>query len=572
MIDELQNINWENFHFLRPMFLWLLIPAFVALILGFISISKQAAWQKYIAPHLRPYVIKKGNKSRIRWIRIWAVVTVSIAIVGLAGPVWKKIQIPGKTLETPVVIILDVSQSMMATDIQPSRLERAKFKIHDFLNANPHARTALIGFAGTAHVIVPLTSDYKIIESHLGGVTPDIMPLPGSNLSAALQLCDTITKVTDAPATLILFTDDFTDETFDLLNEFVSLGSTKVEVVPMNTITGADVIRPNSKSPFKDENGKAVHSKLDKVILDKLNSLENITVNALTLDNSDMELLAGLISKNLKFKEKEQEKDDDWEDRGLLFAIPFALLVLLWFRKGWVVFSFVAMISMTSCSSDMSYKDLWLTKDYQAQQAFNRSDFTEAAILYSDPLHKGVSFYKSGEYGQAITEFSKDTTAKGAYNLGLAYFKSGDYTRASEAFGKAVELDAGMVDASKSREIVQLLIAEGCEPEEAVEAEEVTAANNQENKDMEDLGGGGQEATKEDMEKERKEETAETGKRKGKELDDVPEDFESGKSKTMDNIVMQKVDDDPALFMKRKFRYQLKKGMVAKPKNSDVKW
>ena len=572
MIDELQNINWEDFHFLRPLFLWLLIPAFVTLVMGLISMSKQAAWQNFIAPHLRPYVIQKGDENRIKWMRILTVVTISVAIIGLAGPVWKKIHVPGKTLETPVVIILDVSQSMMATDIQPNRLERAKFKIHDFLSANPHARTALIGFAGTAHLIVPLTSDYKIIESHLKGISPDIMPLPGSNLNLALQLCDTVTKVTDAPARLILFSDDFSDETFELLNEFSSSGSTKVEVVPMNTVAGADVLQPNSKIPFKDKNGQIVHSQLDSVVLNKLNSLENVTVNTLTLDSSDMEMLAGLISRNLKFKEKEQEKDDDWEDRGLLLAIPFALLVLLWFRKGWVLFSFVVMISLSSCSSDMSFKDLWLTKDYQAQQAFDRGDFTEAANMYSDPLHKGVSFYKSGEYDMAIAEFNKDSTAEGAYNLGLAYYQSGDYTGAVEAFRKAVEIDPGMDNALKNQRVIQKLIAEGSGVEEAIEAKEEAQAENTQNKGKEDLGGGGQEATKEDMKKERQEETVETGKRKGKELDDVPDDFESGKSKIPDNIVMQKVDDNPALFMKRKFRYQLKKGMVVRPKNSEVKW
>ena len=107
------------------------------------------------------------------------------------------------------------------------------------------------------------------------------------------------------------------------------------------------------------------------------------------------------------------------------------------------------------------------------------------------------------------------------------------------------------------------------DPQEASEKE---TAENIENKDMEDLGGGGQEATEEDMKKERKEENDATEMRKGKELEEVPDDFKSGNEKKPQNIIMQKVDDDPSLFLKRKFTYQLKKGFVSKPGKNTEEW
>ena len=85
------------------------------------------------------------------------------------------------------------------------------------------------------------------------------------------------------------------------------------------------------------------------------------------------------------------------------------------------------------------------------------------------------------------------------------------------------------------------------------------------------MSGGGQEATKKDMEKERLEETVNTDVRKGKELDEVPEDFETGKQNESQKILMRKVDDDPALFLQRKFRYQVKKEQI-KPQNTSEKW
>ena len=164
---------------------------------------------------------------------------------------------------------------------------------------------------------------------------------------------------------------------------------------------------------------------------------------------------------------------------------------------------------------------------------------------------------------QAIEAFEQDTTAMGAYNLGLAYYKNGDYAAASLAFGKAIEIDPEMETAKNNQQVAQRIM-EGTnevDPEEATEAPKKQTAQNIENKDQEDLGGGGQEATEEDMKKERKEETVGTDMRTGKEMDEVPPDFESGKSENSQKVLMRKVDDDPSLFLKRKFKYQVKTHM-----------
>ncbi|MEA3461623.1 MAG: VWA domain-containing protein [Bacteroidota bacterium] len=573
MIDGFLNINWEDFHLLRPLFLWLLLPAFAVLLIGLIGLRDQVKWKKVIAPHLRPYVIRKGSEGKMRWMQSALFIFLSIAIFGAAGPTWDKIEVPGKTLETPLLILLDLSQSMMADDIQPNRLERSKFKINDLLDANPRARTALIGFAGTAHTIVPLTGDYKIIKSHLDGLSPEIMPYPGTNIEAALVLADTLIRVTTAPATLLLVTDDFTDELFNQLQRFVNQGKTKVEILPMNTVTGANVPASGSKRPMRDNQGNIVHSAMDNNILNQLHSIEKININRLTLDNSDMELLAKSISGNLEFKDKDEEKEDDWLDKGLWFVIPLALFALMWFRKGWVIYSLVMMIGFTSCNSNSSFRDLWLTQDFQAQKLYDQDDFEQAAELFTDPMHKGNAYYKSGNYKDAIRAFSQDTTAMAAFNLGLAYYKNGDYTAAERAFGKAMEIDPEMGKAMENQTLMQQMTngTDEVNPEEAEESVAAEQAQNVENKDMEDLGGGGQEATKEDMEKERKEETANTDIRKGKELDEVPDNFETGKQDESQKILMRKVDDDPALFLKRKFAHQVKtKGI--KPETEGDKW
>ena len=500
-MNELMHINWEDFHFLRPALLWLFIPAFAALALGLIGLHEEVKWKNVLAPHLRPYIIKKGSEKLKKNMQLALLIFLSIAILGLSGPTWKTIELPGKTLETPVIVLLELSESMMSTDLQPSRLERAKFKISDLLDANPRARFALIGFSGTAHTVVPLSSDYKIIRSHLEAMSPQIMPFPGANLEAALQLADTLTRVSTAPGTVILFADDFDEESFDLLQNYSLQGDKKIEIFPMNTA-------------------------LDPALRSKLNSVNGITVHQLTLDKSDVESLAATIAENLEFQEEEEQKEDDWLDRGLWLAIPFGFLILFSFRRGGLIFSLLIMATLYSCDGNSTFKDLWFTKDFQAQKAFNNGDFEQAAGLFTDPLRKGISFYKAGNYKEAIQYFSQDTTAMGAYNLGLAQ-----------------QILSGMDEA---------------DPEQINEAPTEEVAQNIENSDPEDLGGGGQEATKEDMEEERKEETVATDMRKGKELDEVPDNFESGRQDDSQKVLMRRVDDDPALFLKRKFAHQAK--------------
>ena len=91
MADNILHISWENFHFLRPLFLWLLLPAFAVLLIGLSGLSEQVKWKKFITPHLRPYVIQKGSEGKMKWMQSGLFIFLSIAIVGSAGPTWKKI-------------------------------------------------------------------------------------------------------------------------------------------------------------------------------------------------------------------------------------------------------------------------------------------------------------------------------------------------------------------------------------------------------------------------------------------------------------------------------------------------
>ncbi|WBL43054.1 VWA domain-containing protein [Algoriphagus halophytocola] len=569
---DLFPIVWNEFHFLRPFFLWAFIPVFLILVLGLLSIRQEVTWKEMIAPHLRPFVIQKGNERVKVGMHLIGFLVLSLGVLGLAGPTWKKVEVPGQKLETPLVILLDLSQSMLATDLQPNRLERAKFKINDLIKENPQARAALIGFAGTAHTIIPLTRDYDIISSHIDGLSPDVMPFPGSNLADALALADTLMAVTDAPGTVLILSDDIESEEFDLISAFVQNSQNSIQLLPINTTGGAEVPNLSGRGFLKDKDGNTIVSAMNEAVLSQLGSLDRVTVNRLTLDNSDVELISKAVVKSLIFTEKAEEKEDDWRDVGFLLIIPMAVLLLLWFRRGWVLYG-VVLLAFTSCSEDQTFEDLWYTKDYQGQKLSDAGDFKAAAERYEDPLRKGVAYYKAGDYEAAIQEFQNDTSAYGAYNLGLAYYKNGDFAAAQGAFQEATELDPTMDQALENQQKMEHLSAgeNEVDPEDAKEASPEEAANTVQNNSPEDLSGGGQEATKEDMEQERLAETVNTDVRKGKELDEVPEDISAINQQDNAKVLMRKIDENPSLFLKRKFAYQVKKDSI-KPKANERNW
>jgi Ca-activated chloride channel family protein len=573
MIDSVLHIDWNEFHFLRPQFLWLLLPLVLLLIIGLLVVREEVRWKRHIAVHLRPFVIKKGSETMKRWMQLITFMVLSLAIVGLAGPSWEKYELPERILETPMVILLDLSQSMMATDLQPNRLERAKFKISDLLKADPRLRVALVGFAGTAHTLVPLTNDYRIVESNLKSITTGVLPFQGSDLEAGLVLADSLMKVTEAPGTILLISDGFDTAVFEQLQRLANQGNTSIEILPIGTDAGSEFPALGSSRYVRDAQGKPIIASIDRTLLQNLNGIEGINVNALTLDNSDVDKIAATLRSELEFKDKIEETEEKWKDAGILCIVPFAFFVLLWFRKGWVIYSFVLVFMLTSCSPDASFKDLWMTDAYKAQQYFDKEEYRKAAPLFSDPLRKGTAYFKGEDYAMAIQSFELDSSAQGRYNLGLAYYKIGSLNSAKQAFDEAVSLDSTFTNASINAARTNAFIASQRsvigEVEEA--SEEAGAAENIQNTDAEDLGGGGDEATEEDMKTERKEETVMTDIRLGKELEEVPDEFVGGKQDESQKILMRKVDDDPAMFLKRKFRYQVKVKQI-KPKENQKKW
>jgi Ca-activated chloride channel family protein len=567
MLKNIEQINWKDFHFLRLEYLWMGVIVLIIIIIGFLFHKESISWKNKIAEHLRPYVIQKGTTWKTTLIRFSVIVMFAIGLLAFLGPTWDQIKAPAKKVKSQFVIALDMSKSMLAEDVSPNRLERAKFKIHDLLEANPKAETNLLVFSGSTHVAIPFTTDYKIILDQLDGLLPKMMPTSGTEFSALLNKVDTLFTNNKSEGKILLVTDDLEALSIEQISVFLQQNNVKLYIYPFASQSGA--IIPGFKKT----------SALDITKLNSLAEMEKVDVLEMTLDDSDVKDLAKAIGNDIVFEDKTDEEEENWDDKGYWLIFPLTFLFLFSFRKGWSLNLIIVMLCFSSCSNNQKenttsfkFKDLWYTKQYQAQQAYNAENYLKAALDFEDPMHKGVAYYKAGDYLSAQTAFEQDSTVNGLYNLGLTYAKLGKLDESQDIFERVLQKDPNNKNANSNLQQIILAIDEikATKPEN-IALEEKPNAKNKQNDSPEDLSGGGQEATQKDMEKERKEETTETGDRKGKELDELPDDFKAGDGALPKNILMRKVDDDPALFLTKKFRYQVKKGLVEVNK-TDKKW
>lgn len=258
------------------------------------------------------------GKIRPVWLLVAALILGSIA---LAGPAWEKQPTPFAEDQAATFIIIKVTPSMLAQDIQPSRLQRAVQKTSDFLELKPGQRAGLIAYAGSAHLAMPLTSDAAIINTFAAALEPDAMPVEGDKLVGALQLANQRLVQAGVPGSILLLADSFEAEELETIRTMRSDGGAPVHVLAM--AGGPDVIPPPGSPPA---------APLD---LDNMKALARAgggSLELVTPDNTDVRELASAVERGIRSAPGGEQ--EQWKDMGY-FLLPFLLLLLLpFFRPG----------------------------------------------------------------------------------------------------------------------------------------------------------------------------------------------------------------------------------------------
>ncbi|MYM61850.1 VWA domain-containing protein [Pseudomaricurvus sp. HS19] len=447
----------NQFHWLRPLWL-LLIPVAVLLTLWLLRHPQHGShWKKIIDPALLPYLLQQGAGARQRWPVVLLGLALVLTSLALAGPAWEKLPQPIHKREDATVILLDLSPSMEAQDLQPSRLVRARLKLTDLLKQRREGVTALVVYAGEAHTVTPLTDDTATIINLLPALSPDVMPLRGSNTEMAVERG--LQLLLDAGHTegeLLLVTDGVATDALDSVRRLLP-SSVRLSILGVGTTEGA---------PIPLANGGFAKNHLGNMVLAKLNStdLAELAVSSggrftpLTPDDRDLQLLSRKPTPLQSETRQLQREFDTWLDRGPWLLLPLLPLMLLAFRRGWLLALFPLMLFPGEPAQAGVWQDLWQTPDQQASELLQAGDNAAAAEKFERPDWKATAQYRAGNYAEAAKLLEQDHSAGGHYNRGNALAKSGDLPGALEAYDQALQLNPALEDAAANRQQVEALL------------------------------------------------------------------------------------------------------------------
>jgi Ca-activated chloride channel family protein len=452
-------------HFLRPLWLLGLIPSVLLYMVIRYQGSIQRQWKGVIDAHLLPHLTTGGRRGfQFRPIHLISLLT-ALGCIGLAGPTWEREVSPFAEDAAPLVVALDLSPSMDAVDIQPSRLERAKQKVRDLLQARPGARTALIVYAGTAHTVLPLSDDPSIFESFLAALETGIMPNRGKDATAALALAQAILETDSVTGTILFLTDGIGEEHAEAFAAHDASSRDQVIVLAVGTENGGPVRRSDG-SFATDPNGRRVVATLDRTGLEALRSRAGVYVASITVDDRDVRQVQRRVQSHLRQVQQEYETAR-WRDMGYYLLFPVTLLGLLWFRRGWTVrwAAFLLVFALQGCTGDTTFADLWWTRDQQARRLYEAGSYADAAARFDDPLWRGVAAYRAGNLDLAAAQFGRMSTPEAAYNLGNTFARLGLYEDAVAVYDEALAARPDWDEARHNRELAAAVLEQPPEPE-----------------------------------------------------------------------------------------------------------
>ncbi|MDC1105576.1 VWA domain-containing protein [Prolixibacteraceae bacterium] len=557
----------DHFHFLRPMLLWFLLPMLVLVAYYYFNKTIDVKWEQNILPEYRIFIISNIMQKKISWPALIYFAIFTFSIIGLAGPTFKQKQLPKVLNKAEVIIALDLSQSMMTTDISPNRLERAKLKIRDLFDLNLNTKIGLMAYAGTSHVIFPPSQDKQIMVPYMNAIKPRIMPISGSNYSILINNVDTLLKAVEAPSTILLVTDELTHDDATQLSNYINKSRNYLIVWQMSTQNGGVVPSPlNSQKPLR-HNRKVVRSSSDPEVVSFLQLNDHIWVIPITLDETDTKYIGNIINQHKVIKKASDEKSNQWEDVGIWFLIPCLILGLLWFRKGWVIGWCILITTLiSSCSIDSKQANWWYTNNYRAENALNNGDYLTAANLYDTPSNKAYALYKSGDIENAASLYAMDTTAQSKYNLGLIYAQNGDLLMAKASFEMAIQKDPSLSIANDRLDTINALIKKKPRLLKVLQEEKHRSIQKFDN--IEKISPKDQKLSDNDYNANR--DTTDNShnkvysdKHKYKEADWPQNDKDNNKQLRnqveASSLILEKTESDPSEFLRRKFILQQKK-------------
>ena len=446
-----------QFHFLRPYWLLALFPLIVLLWLMVKRKLGSHSWETVCDRALLPYILIGSSVRKRRMSIVLTAIGGLLAILSLAGPVWQKLPQPVFSRANALVIAYDLSRSMDANDVTPSRLLRARYKISDILKRRTDGQTALLVYAGDSFTVTPLTDDNDTIDSQLSALSTDIMPVQGSNTLLALKRAEQLLKHAGAKQGDILFISDDIDyqQSGDYAAALHDQGY-RISVLGVGTTHGVPI--PLADGSFlKDSGGKIVIPALEEKPMRLFARDGGGIYQRIALDDNDIDSLLGFFDSHGRegVIAATELKTDTWREEGPWLLIVLLPLMMILFRRGYLVMLLVFLMPIGNESKAMDWNSLWLRPDQQAAHALAEGDAARAARLFRDPAWKGTAQYKSGDFNGAIESLKQTKDLESLYNMGNALARSGNYQEAISVYDKVLKQAPDHVDAKFNKELLE---------------------------------------------------------------------------------------------------------------------
>lgn len=453
----------SDFHFIRPLWLLALVPAAA---LGYLLIKNcgsnaNAEWTRLVDKHLlKQLTVGASATKRSHTVPLIAAVIVVTGIVGSAGPTWQEADVPSFEGGVPVVTVLSLAQSMNATDLTPSRMQRSVHKLRDILSRTHGNERGLVIYADTPFVAAPLTSDPEVIGQMLPELSTSLMPVLGNRLDTAIaEAHQLLTRANATRGSIIVMANDAGDDpqaSVASARDAYKDGFT-VSVLGAGTVDGATLQTADGRA-IASQNGQTYTTALDidalqKVALAGGGSFSTITPGGADLDNILPDSLISVAGDAQHFQA------DTQVDKGyLLLLVPLLLMPLL-FRRGLILTIAFVSASLSfqpqDAMAESSWDNLWTTPNQQGQKAYDAGDYDSAATLFDSAEWRATSAFREGDYSTAAQSFTSSD-----YNRGNALAHAGQFEEALDAYEAALAANPDDEDASFNRDLIAKLVKE----------------------------------------------------------------------------------------------------------------
>lgn len=420
---------WSALHFIRPHWLWALLALPLLWGLWRLKQRQSHAWRDVVDAHLLPHLLETAGKAA-RGAAWMGALGYLLAVLALAGPSWRQGEQPLWQSQTPLVIAFDLSSTMTAPDLPPSRLLQARAKVAALLRARAGGQVGLVAYAGEAFTVAPLTDDAANVALFLDSLEPGVMPVDGQQADKAIAWSVRLLQQGGFRRGDILLLGDHADGAALAAAADASRQGFRVAVLGVGTAAGA---------PYRDGEGRILQARLQPGSLRALGAAGGGGYQALSVGEGDLRALGVLDPVQEQAASQRGERGLAWRDEGYWLLPALMLLALFAFRRGGVFAAVLLCVAMPlSMPAHAAGGSLWQRTDQRQHQR----------------IEQGADAYRRGDFVGAEKSFAGIDSADAFYNQGNALAKQGRYEAAIAAYDQALKRQPRMEDAIENRKVV----------------------------------------------------------------------------------------------------------------------